>query len=198
MCVTKYFCFLIFLSNFFLNISSKKYLSLTGSTGVLGQSLLFNSCSRGFQEVYAGYRNYHKMETLLIERLALYKELIRPFQFEVRKGIISTFPVIKKDCNHFIHINNAGICHRGLSRSIFAQSIEVNSLAPIRLAQHIILNNSIQTSCNISIINISSGDGEIVYLNSYLQRRLMDINSIEVRAIMIIYRFDGFLVMCLF
>ena len=65
-------------------------------------------------------------------------------------------------------INAAGVCLEGRAPETFRQSIAVNALFPILLAQT--LATSIESP--LQVINVSSGDGQRCFLDSSLQRDL--------------------------
>lgn len=90
-----------------------------------------------------------------------------------------------QEAEHIILINNAGICLSGLSLETMRNSIAVNTFMPIYLASQLLnqWHPQVETICypnenqlerlptkrrnrrRISVVNISSGDGEQVYLH---------------------------------
>jgi NAD(P)-dependent dehydrogenase (short-subunit alcohol dehydrogenase family) len=74
--------------------------------------------------------------------------------------------------------NNAGVCIRGTSPSVLRSTFDVNFDGALRVANAC---RPFMTKSS-AIINISSGDGELVYLCSEAQDRLKNAHSWEVGA----------------
>jgi NAD(P)-dependent dehydrogenase (short-subunit alcohol dehydrogenase family) len=70
-------------------------------------------------------------------------------------------------------VNNAGVCEPGWSRPCAAHTLRINVLSPRQLT-HAVLPGMLcrRRGC---VINVSSGDGELVYLHSHLQHRLRSV-----------------------
>ena len=72
-------------------------------------------------------------------------------------------------------VNNAGVCDAGWSRECVHRTVRTNILAP-REQTRAVLPGMLrrQRGC---IINVSSGDGELVYLNMCLQDRMRSLGK---------------------
>lgn len=153
---------------------------ITGSTGTLGRSLTKLCVLRGLH-VIAGYRNHLKLQ-------GLYEDFYRcdfvgqfsPVNMDVSTVSVEDLSSITSGSSHFVVFNNAGVCHKGSSAKIMKESLFVNSIAPIRIAQICltlgIANPNIK---NITVINVSSGDGEIALLHSDIQQEISSLNTLE-------------------
>ena len=100
----------------------------------------------------------------------------------------SSFPVndsffCDENIKHIILINNAGVCLPGNDMTTITRSLLVNTIAPIELAMLLLndkrLKNDHKRDIEIVIVNISSGEGELVYLNSKIRKNLEMINDID-------------------
>jgi NAD(P)-dependent dehydrogenase (short-subunit alcohol dehydrogenase family) len=82
-------------------------------------------------------------------------------------------------------INNAGVCLEGCTIEAMKESLKVNCLGPAFLCEMFLnyANNDHKEFGNqISIINVSSGDGELVFLHSEIQRQINAIETYKVHA----------------
>jgi NAD(P)-dependent dehydrogenase (short-subunit alcohol dehydrogenase family) len=74
-----------------------------------------------------------------------------------------------------ILINNAAVCERGWNERVVRHTFKVNVLGPLVL-MHTVLQGMLHRRRG-HIVNISSGDGELVYLNPSLQDDLAGASS---------------------
>ena len=74
-------------------------------------------------------------------------------------------------------INAAGVCLSGLDSSILSQSVAVNSLYPVLLATA--LHHRLHSAAALQVINVSSGDGQLCYLDSALAASVSALDSID-------------------
>ena len=161
---------------------SSKVILLSGATGVLGRSL-----SHAFLQtpliagVYAGYRDVTKLE--LLPKNAL----LNPFALDLKDvtvGLETIGKIISKQVsNEIILINNAAICPVGMDRNTLRHTLQINTLCPIiiskSVAKYVEKYNQInKEKVKLSIINISSGDGELVYLQTAFKDELLKIKSL--------------------
>jgi len=83
---------------------------------------------------------------------------------------------------HNILINSVGVCLNGTSLAVMIESMNVNYLQPKMLVDRLIdtyLNDD-RYDCNqLTVINISSGDGERCYLHSTIAQALDNINDLQ-------------------
>lgn len=87
--------------------------------------------------------------------------------------------LVEKRCDHVVVINNAGVCLEGASKEIFMESLQVNCLSPMHINELFI--SGLQNGKELTIVNISSGEGELVFLNSESQRRINGLETYQVR-----------------
>ena len=74
-------------------------------------------------------------------------------------------------------INNAGICIKGSSSDVFQQTLDVNFYGALRVIRA--LSPAMRQRGSSHVINISSGEGELVYLCSRLQKDIPLATSVE-------------------
>ncbi len=155
---------------------------MSGATGVLGtrlsQALLqIPSIVR----VYAGYRDFSKVKQLPQHTL------LTPFPFDmddIAIGLNTIESIIQKcSSNEIILINNAAICQMGADQNILRETLHVNTLCPIKISKIVAnqiknFNQRHKDNIRLSIINISSGDGELVYFSTAFREELCRIKSV--------------------
>jgi len=73
-------------------------------------------------------------------------------------------------------ISNAGVCLEGSDRSIFDHAMQVNFFGALRMIRALAPAMRRKGGC---VVNISSGEGELVYLCSRLQELLPSIESVD-------------------
>lgn len=175
---------------------------VTGATGRLGTSLLHCLCSdhsRQYSGIYGSYRSLDRAKQTLAgfsrTSNAPTTTLNRRPQFFPLEDI--TFPslmsLLKESdritqilpglgrcsaAEHMILINNAGVCLPGSDKEILKQSIALNTLLPLILAKEMekfAVNNQEK---RVTVVNISSGDGELVYLHSDIAQRIASIETL--------------------
>lgn len=162
--------------------------TITGSTGVLGSALtkLFLSSPQGLQadscKVYAGYRNQQKA-------LELRKSFVNGqpspqfFESDLLNPQLDDIPGFGTcfSCDHRVLVNNAAVCIAEKSLNALSLSLETNFLAPLRLTQQILSRSRQHTGHTMSaltVLNISSGDGELCCLNTGIRKRLESIEDL--------------------
>jgi NAD(P)-dependent dehydrogenase (short-subunit alcohol dehydrogenase family) len=72
-------------------------------------------------------------------------------------------------------INNAAVCEEGWSRSAVARTMRTNVLGPVALTRGVLPGMLRRNRGHV--VNISSGDGELVYLSTALQHELEEATS---------------------
>ena len=91
------------------------------------------------------------------------------------------------NCSEMVVINCLGVCQHGCTLDSAVTSLGVNALAPIRITQSILNLVQMRTCQRIersvplatTIINISSGEGELALLNTELQSQIMALGDLE-------------------
>lgn len=68
----------------------------------------------------------------------------------------------------------------GCSKDALYESLQVNALSPIKLAEAVLEKCGEYNDLNCTVVNISSGDGELAYLDSNLQHELKNIINLKV------------------
>jgi len=139
--------------------------------GTLGRALLRESFYRG-HKVLCGLRNFDS--TFNYKNFEC--NLERPQLDDAINNI-----VFDDDLTSVLLINNAAVCVGGNSLDDLKSSLAVNTIAPIKLswllAEKITQMRGISRYC---IINVSSGDGELLYLNSQYQDIVKKISKLHV------------------
>jgi NAD(P)-dependent dehydrogenase (short-subunit alcohol dehydrogenase family) len=84
--------------------------------------------------------------------------------------------------NSIYLVNNAGICLSGCNEYIMKTSLSINTIGPIQLAIYLIeiylKTNIASNNCSVNIINISSGEGELVCINSEIASQLKSMTTL--------------------
>ena len=73
-------------------------------------------------------------------------------------------------------INNAAVCHTGWDCQTVRDSLRINVLGPLALTRALLPAMSRRRRGHV--VNVSSGDGELVYLNTALQQELNAATSV--------------------
>ena len=169
---------------------------ITGSTGILGTSLCTQLASiGGFGEVYMGYRHSDRLiETLSTIKSVCSEEIVtrhfHPFRCdfpsstrvdtrEIQKTLsdLARRDTRNKGKGKIVIINNAGVCIKGSSKVALQESLDVNALHPIDFALDILNVPSIK-SYDVTVVNISSGDGELAWLHSDLAKSIARLDTL--------------------
>lgn len=106
---------------------------------------------------------------------------------------------INDGIERLIIINNAGVCLEGNTLNVLEETLKVNCLSPAFISEYFIsyfLSTFSGETCGeiyennlvdklvllkeLVIVNISSGDGEVVYLHSDIQKQLNAITTYQV------------------
>lgn len=163
---------------------------LTGSTGVLGKSILHTLLQQHVKidTIYAIYRDQDKLSQLLNECNCHDSRIVIPIKYDLSLDIggsddlLSLAMHIGKQCKDVILINNAGVCLEGTGFDVMQESLQVNAVASINLMRFIFdtMRQSITGRCKddvekkqlLSMVNISSGDGELAYVHTMIRHQL--------------------------
>ena len=172
----------------------KNVFIITGSTGVLGRALVqaaFNHPDTS--HIYMGFRSLSKLlechhdifTSDSYNSLLGDTPVIRPFYIDaLATDIKSHFLMnwnLENNANLYV-INNAGIFLSGITDKTVYDSIAVNVNLPVQFMLHMISYCQkkpleLKSCQQINIINISSGDGEVAYLNTDLSNDISAISN---------------------
>lgn len=96
-----------------------------------------------------------------------------------------------EDDNRVLLINNAGVCLEGNNLASLKESLNVNCLGPAILTEIFISKYSTMNEMNptienimknqLVVINVSSGEGELAFLHSDIQKKISSIETYKVR-----------------
>ena len=67
----------------------------------------------------------------------------------------------------------------GSSKEVLSKSILVNSIGPLELAATLLENCRRISHMKCTVVNISSGDGELSYLHSDLQKKIKEVKNLR-------------------
>lgn len=149
---------------------------ITGSTGVLGSALVKALCKADDRvRVHALYRREQaafELASGLEKELKLYPD----FNFcDMGRVHDSPLSFVSSDPLDLLLVNNAAVCLRGTSPQIVRKSLLVNTLGPILLVQE--LMRRMGEGERVTVVNVSSGDGELANLHSSLARDIEQLDS---------------------
>jgi short-subunit dehydrogenase len=77
-----------------------------------------------------------------------------------------------------IILNNAGVCLEGNTRSILQETLQVNCLFPASLSEAFF--DRMGAGKELIVVNVSSGDGELSYLHSDIERKITGLETFQV------------------
>ena len=157
-----------------LTPSSPTSVLITGSTGVLGRALVAHalaSTSTSTHTIFTTHRRRSMDHWAHPPVNALFLDASN------RADVSSFFTRHQLQPSHLVVINNAGVCVDGQSATGLKASLDVNCWAPALLAEAAAAE---APERNVTVVNVSSGDGELVYLHSDVARRVHALDSVEV------------------
>lgn len=157
---------------------------MTGGTGVLGSSIVKGLCSIGQHKILCSYRSIHKAHELLLKLKEQRNFIISPQFFELDLTSFNEevrLPYLGgcTPSTDITLINNAAVCIHGSSFSSMQQSLVTNTLYPILFARQVIEFASANPEKHVRVIHVSSGDGEIAYINSQIASRISSIDNLN-------------------
>ena len=160
---------------------------VTGATGELGRALVQQA--RGSSSSFSA-SSPQELTLVLGCRDASRLSLSPPFPpgcFPLPLGDLSDLSSIPSTSaliasfaatsSRVVLINAAGVCLSGLDSSILSQSVAVNCLYPVLLATA--LHHRLHSAAALQVINVSSGDGQLCYLDSALAASVSALDSID-------------------
>lgn len=167
---------------------------ITGSTGVLGRRLVSACLSKRKAVVGLGYRDEGKLSELMASNNNDHRLL--PFFLDLAKAdnevvykVEEFFPKLLEQMEdsrdrNVVLVNNAGVFLQGSSVQVMKTSLSINAMKPAKLA--ICLNDLVNkhnkskpsdSQLSLTIVNISSGDGELVYLSPIIQSQVSNLDT---------------------
>ena len=176
---------------------------VTGATGALGSSLCHHIVDQSIEststtDLLLGYRSESRLRQTLVQlqqrmegKESQEKVKITPFYCDLTTGtrIEKTMMDLNiKMCSvpvgssvdvheHIILVNNAANCLRSSSPQVLRQSLDVNAIFPYQLARSVLLHADCNQETTVTIVNISSQDGELSRLHSDLAEHIRRLNS---------------------
>jgi NAD(P)-dependent dehydrogenase (short-subunit alcohol dehydrogenase family) len=160
--------------------------TVLGGTGVLGSSICDEIMSREPPvKLYVSYRDQGKAKAMIDRRrMKKSQTASRPqfFDFDmahVSETMNQAIPGFGScdDADHQILINTIGVIHASASKEDLINQILINSLNPIILSQQLLRSRPIDKI--MTMLHLSSGDGEIVFLNSQIADELLAIENLS-------------------
>eukprot|EP00741_Cyanophora_paradoxa_P016828 tig00020943_g16252.t1 len=76
-------------------------------------------------------------------------------------------------------INNAGVCLDGTDADTLRRSFEVNTFGPARVVERLL---ALRGDAPCAVVNVSSGDGELLWFESGVQERLAAVAAAEASS----------------
>lgn len=150
---------------------------VTGATGVLGTALS-NVILNNQHHLYASYQSksqallyLNKFEACKDKKLQMFNLDLLDDHLELPLGSCSSL-------DHLILINCAGILLDGNDHSAIRRQIIINSISPVKLCLAAI-GLCQRMKSKLTIVNISSGDGESLFLHSSIWNEIRNLQSID-------------------
>ncbi len=190
-----------------LSTPQRDLLVVTGATGTLGKALCNKFIEMYNPEtttVLAGCRNVDAGDDIY----AIYPNVFT-FECNFDGVTRPDLPPFYLDCLSEFHsvtlFNNAAVCLKGpitspiphvlrrhilntfiyislstgCSKNILSKSILVNTIGPLELSASILDNCRRIDHIKCTVVNISSGDGELSYLHSDIQKRIKKVKNLK-------------------
>ena len=181
--------------------SLRTALIITGGTGSLGQAIIQSNLLNDHL-ILSSYRNEAKLSSKMEAVSSSSNNNVIPFQLKLdhihdnKLQLDKLYNVLDSRINeleHVILVNNAAICLPTTDHQSLISTVTVNCYAPYLLTQALIqyiLSNKNDTRTSddnnkslprrLTVVNVSSGDGELVYLSSDIQREIASIHTLMV------------------
>jgi hypothetical protein len=180
---------------FTFSLSSSSHVVLTGGTSTLGRYLLKHSLVSN-QETHVSYRSRTKLLNIFPTR----SNMLKPFHLDIMipnnekesfldhfvwdSALLTTSHQLYSTIfetsqpSSLLLLNNAAVCLEGASPRAMAQSLLINTLLPYTMTMKLL--ELAPTTAHVTVVNISSGDGELVMLHSDLASRIAFLSSLKV------------------
>ena len=157
---------------------------ITGATGVLGRQLA--RCALNFESsaVMCGYRDSIKAKALHDNLQHSPRAHFLPLDVDLCLSDDHSWnPTLQLHCASAEKVylfNNAAVCLAGNTLCAIKESLMVNAVSPVQLSLSLIQQlSSLGRGTDIHILNISSGEGESVFLNSGIATELAVISTLD-------------------
>lgn len=179
-----YWSFLIAIITCCIATINTASITITGSTGILGRSICHNLLRNGHR-LYCGYRNLEKAHELLEE--CTLKRLAKPKMFYCNyddfggSGLFDIPGFGSCDQDDQILILNSGISIVGCDSHSLAEQVRINSIIPMKISLSIVEYKKLRHTSkgNLTILFVSSGDGESVFINSDIWKDISSLNNLD-------------------
>ena len=163
---------------------------ITGGNGVLGQALIQHAIhTKTTSTIFATYRTPSKCNIIYDDNPPTVIPLMLDLNDETNHNMLSNFfvnyPEVISSDKPFALFNNAGVCIPGNTLSALQTSLLVNCWAPALLSNALFRCPS--AGNRRTVINVSSGEGELVLLHSDIQTKLQQIDNYEVGILSFAY-----------
>lgn len=151
---------------------------VTGGTRGLGAAIVRELVGRGHRVMFTGSQPPPRPMDSMEERAgAVYCQL------DMRYARQPDFDALVEHARRVLGVsvlalvNNAAVCERGSSPDVLSRALRVNALSAIGL-----LRSALPGMRNAGygrVINVSSGDGELVYLHSTVRDQLLACSTVQ-------------------
>jgi short-subunit dehydrogenase len=144
--------------------------------------------------IFATYRSAEKLKSASEKFSANTSNKITPnitqliIDLDDLTSASQTFEILAaaKKIRRLILINNAGVCLEGNSQEFLEESLTVNCLSPAKL-NDILTALTVRENIELTIVNVSSGEGELVFLASDIQKEIILLETHEVIQMTALY-----------
>lgn len=139
-------------------------------------------------QIFATYRDAEKLKSASIKFNAnasngLTSSITRLIiNLEDLTSVSKTFETLTsaETFGRLILINNAGVCLEGNSLELLEESLTVNCVSPAKI-NDILAALTARTNIELTVVNISSGEGELVFLETGIQEKITLLETHEVK-----------------
>ena len=199
---------------------SKVRIVITGSTGTIGASLADRavvSLKYGTSSVVLSHRDAGKLRNMLkrLESVQQSNDLdavgITPLYcnlnqredalLDADRGINSISEQITSlvegmmssagSFEHIVLFNNAAVCPESScsDKAVLRDALRINAIFPTLLTKELVASATIRGK-NVTVVNISSGDGELAYLHPSIQDALSRVNTLDEWEHLVFHELD--------
>lgn len=174
-----------------ITVQAATSVAIIGGSGTLGRELISYACRpKKRNDVLLNYRPLHITATQrrinkswLEHECSLSDDCRIDFVKLDLRDVHDSYSLDTVPQSTDILINAAGVCIAGKSRGAMEQSLMVNAQAPLRLAENLLSLREGKASSDgaaaVTVVNVSSGDGELCYLHSSVQDQLSQLQTID-------------------
>ena len=163
---------------------------VTGCTGVLGQALLQRFQKKGYN-VHGVHRKKGELKFDSFDSDSLRLHPIPLEALTSQQGLLNLLKEVHcPDERHLVLVNNAALYDRYWSKESLQLSFQTNFILPVTIVENLLeLISNVSsvpflTYDRVTIINVSSGDGEQLYLSSQVAHSLAECSTMcELRSL---------------